>query len=321
MAKRDCAYGIVRTATATATGTPVIFPMNESSKITPTPKKYQRVNSITPDVAGMKGAGFDVTTEFSGAELSCREMAYFLALFFGGYSYDAGSETHTITPAQDSQYFYAVRDMESPVAGTDEAEAAIGCKVESLSIDQQSDAYAKVSMSAKACDFGSDVGFEPSLVLTEDDAPLSWESLQDGTFNIGIGTDTPAADDGRTGVKLDFTRVTNYGPVTLGNRQPTKLTQGERKIMIEAKRLFEGAQALAEYEALVASEKFGVVVTWSVGTHSLTVTIPNIEIMDAYTDETGASDDEVMATLSGTAYLADGANIAGVVAIGGATLW
>lgn len=319
--KRDCAFGIVRTASASATGTPIVFPMIESGKIGAEPKNYQRINSITPDICGIQGGGFDVTASFSGAECTTRDVLYLLALFMGGYSYNPTGTVHTITPATEGQYFFAARDLEQVLVTTDEAESAVGCKIETLTIDQQPNAYAKITMSAKGCDFGHAPGFEPSLSLAAIDAPLSWASLKTGGFQLGLNGGSMASETGRTGLKIEFSRVTNYGPITLAGNQPTRIVQGERKITVECTRLFEGAQATSEYAAFLAAQEFGIAATWMASTAICSITVPHIKISQHPVDEIGASDDPVMLTLAGTAYLSGADAIASINGVGGAALW
>lgn len=324
ISKRQGAFGIKYQAVpgTQATAPPTRYLLAESCNIKGEPVQSERINSVTAEALGIVNYGHDVTVDVGGAECSCAEMGYLLWLFMGSDAY--ATSVHTILPQFNSQYFTLYKDFGAVFATGKYAETGVGCRMDSLAIEQQAKEFAKVSFSGQALRKG-DNGTNrvtPAISLAANDAPLSWKAFQavDG-FKLGYNSLTRAEDAAITGVKLNFSRTINPGGVRRGSDQPTSIVESGREITVEWTRDFEGdAAAIAEYAAYLNGTDFiSVELKWTVGTNFVKIILPHVRITGDPMPEVGAGDDVQVMTLQAKAFQNASSNVCDITVTDGTT--
>ena len=274
--KREGAAAIAyQAAPGTAAAAPVFTIICDDIHVPGEPVTAERTNSISAECLGMTEYGKDVTFSVDGIEPNAELAGYLLWLFGGGYSRAVG--VHTISQEFNSKYFTLFKDQGAVFETGLQVLTGIGCRADSLVVDQQAKAFAKVSLSGLACDKGDyATPLEPAISLVADDAPMSWAALRAGDAKLGYSSLTRTTDDDITGIKTTLNRTHTYSGYTLGSDQPDGITEGAREVLVEYTRDFNGdAAALAEYAEYVSGTGFvSLEFKWLMGVNYVSVHSP-----------------------------------------------
>lgn len=305
LAKRQGAFGIAaQTDAATVSGTaPAHWLTCDSANIEFTPNVYERVNNITQNKIGIEQAGNDYAFSFSNAEVSIDQLGYLLWLFLGGESF--ATSTHTMDEQYDSKYFTVFKDHGAPFDGTNNVERLVGCRFDSLSIDQQRAGYAKISGSGFGLSLSPDnTAHNPSVSLGAADAPLSWASLQAGSFQLGFNGAAKAAVTAPTSLKIDFSREIDRHGADIDGNDPSEIVEGGRAASFELDMDF--IEGNTEVEALIAAAKSAhdveLQATWITGGNILVLGIPVGRITGTPAGEIGSGTETQSFNLSAEAF-------------------
>lgn len=314
--KREGAVGIAYQADPGTAATAAVFDVIcDDCNIPGDPIKYERVNNINAEHLGSQNGGLDVKFNMDGIEPNAALMGYLIWLFGGGYT--RPTTIHQLSQVFDSKYLTMFKDQGDGFGSSDEqVQIGVGGRIDSLTIDQQVKAFAKVGISGMMCDKDVDgTPLAPSVSLVAADAPLSWAALQAGDFKLGYDSLTTVTDDNITGLKLTMTRALSYGGVKLGGNQPDSIVQGARAIMLEYTRDFEGdTAAKAEYANYIAGTGFiSVSMKWLMDTSYVDITIPHLEITGDPMPSVGTGEEAQVVTVTGKAFLNASSNIMDVL--------
>ena len=310
LGKRLGAFGIGRqTAALTERAAPAHWLNCDSANIEFTPNVYERVNNIGANKIGIQQAGSDYKFSFSNAELSVDEVGYLLWLFMGG---SVATDTvptpdkYTITNQFDSEYFSVFKNHGGPFnSAGNNWERLVGCRFDSLTIEQGRAGYAKVS--------GSGVGLElnpltnaatPSVSLGDDDAPLSWAALQDGDFQLAWGAGSLTTVTAPTSVKLDFSREVSAQGASLAGNDYTEVVEGGRSLSFTIEMDFEEGDT--DVEEAIAAAKAGtdvkLALTWLTGVNKLVFLSSPSRITASPAGEIGTGTEAQMVTIEAEAF-------------------
>lgn len=298
--QRTGKFAIARTASASGTASPKFCVICDSANIEPEPVTYERVNNVTPDDIGVQAAGFRLPWSFSGAEMDPAQLGYLWWLALGGQT--IVTNEHVLTPADSLEYAEVFCDRNVDLGSSTPTETAVGAMINSLSLDIQKRAFAKVSAGGLACNFGSPAA---ALVASLPAYPLSWHALRAGDFQIGYNGAGLASDRTIMGLKIDYSReIGDEDNIGLDSDQPTSLTPHSRSLEFEVSRIFSGAQALAEYTAWKAQQEIAISAEMQVnsGTYRVQIDIPHARPIAPYAGAVGAGDDSIIGTLRCKAF-------------------
>lgn len=307
LAKRQGAFGIGYQsggATVVRTGGPAHWLTCDSANIEFTPNVYERVNSVTENKIGIQQAGSEYSFSFSNAEVSNEQLGYLLWLFSGNGTANSVSP-HTITGAFDSLYFTVYKLVGGVFDGTNNVERLVGCRFDSLSIEQGRAGYAKISGSGFGLSLSPESNaYTPTVSLGDDDAPLSWASLQAGDFQLGWDGGGLATVTAPTSVKLNFTREIERAGADVSSNNPSEIIEGGRALTIEIEMdLIEGdTDVEAAVSAAKNAENVQLYLNWVAGTTDIEITTGPCRITNSPSGEIGSGTETQMVTISAEVF-------------------
>jgi len=297
--------GLARTATASATATPAVYPIADDVDTPGTPVTYERTTSQQSDILHITRCGTDFNWLIDGMQGSCNDLGYLFWLALGGDSWL--TDTHTITPATDSQYFNLKIDRGVDLGTDDNTQECVGCRIGSFTFEQPVRDYAKLNASGLFVNLGTPSAdlSAPSISVGDDDEPPGWVHLQDGSshFKIGVGGASSAQDDGVQSWKLEYSREQVYSGIDVGSSQPDGINEGGRELTFEITREFiDDAASLGWYEAWRDGDAIELDIQYIMGTSELRFHIPQAEITSPCPGPVGSGAESIMATLTCKAY-------------------
>lgn len=312
LAKRQGSFGLgAQTASGTVRATaPAVWLNADSANIEFTPNVYERVNNIGANKIGIEQAGSDYAFSFSNAEVSVDELGYMLWLFMGSEAFTANidptPDEHVLSNVYDSKYFTVFKNFGGTFDATNNlVERLVGCRFDSLSIEQPRAGYAKVSGSGVGLKLEPETTvYSPSVSLGADDAPLSWAALQDGDFQLGWNGQALATVTAPTSVKIDLTREVAAQGANLNSNDFTEVVEGGRNCAFTVEMdLIEGD---TDCDAAVAAAKGGqdvqLSLDWTTGTHSFTFLTSLARITNSPSGEIGTSTDSQTLTVEAECF-------------------
>ena len=310
LARRQGSIGIgAQTAAQTVrAGAPAHWLNADTANIEFTPNTYERVNNIGANKIGIQQSGNDYSFSFSNAECSAEEVAYLIWLFSGSSSVNTAEtpDQQTISQTFDSKYFTIYKDHGGTFdVGNNRVERLVGCRFDSLTIEQPRAGYAKVSGSGLGLSLNPETtAYTPSVTLGADDAPLSWAALQSGDFQLKWDGGSFATVTAPTSVKLEFTREISAQGANLASNDYSEVVEGGRSLsfMVEMD-LIEGD---ADCEALIAAAKNAndveIKLDWTTGAQKLVFTSSPSRVVGSPGGEIGTSTDAQTLTLEAEAF-------------------
>lgn len=320
--KRGGSVGIAyESAPGTPETTPVYYIPSDDANIMTDPMTYERTNNLSAENIGMQQAGYDPSFSFSDSELPVEIIGYLLWLFFGAED-NSTPGTHVITPQFDSKYFTFFKDHGVLFDGTNRTERLVEARFDTLSIDQQAKSYAKIA--------GSGIGLStlpmvaalsPTVDLTTEGAPLSWNALRTGAFSLNWNGSGLSATTAIKSLKIDLNREVDRAGADLASDQGSEVVQGGRTVMFEMTLDLKdsGADLQAAYSAMKAGEPVGFQAIWVIGTSTLTIAAPEGIIEDNVPGSLGAGAEPQEWTISAKAYQIDGEEVFDAIALDGNT--
>lgn len=292
--------GLARTADAVSEANPQVYPLADTINAEGVPVSYERVTSQKPDIFHIEQSGYDWSVTVDGMQASCFDFGYLMWLALGGDSFL--TDTHTITPTDNSQYFNLKIDRGLTLDGNGPTQSIKGCRIGAISLEQPLRDYAKVSVSGLACAMNQTEGGTLSVTIPEgdDDQPLSWAALAhaSGFFKIGYNGAAATQDDDIQGWKFELTREQIYAGIDLGASQPEAINEGGRELTAEVTKEFIGAGAQNAYKAWKDTEKVELDVRYQVGANYYRIQIPQMEVVGAFGGEIGTGNESIMGVLS-----------------------
>lgn len=259
-------FGIGRTADAVSLATPAIYPRYESADAKGVPVTFEDNPVMSPDLYAIEAAGKNFTWEANNMRLPAHHLGYLLWLALGAESFAAG--THTLSPADASQYFNLKIGRGLDLGSSTPTENLVGCKIARLTIEQTARAYAVISAGGAACNRGAPGAvLTPTILTGAENAPLSWPALRAGFLKTSYAGGAFAQDNSVQGIKIEYTRDQDAeAGIDIESDQPDAINDGARTLMFEITREFTGAGALADYQAWRDNSLVGLDVKWVVGT-------------------------------------------------------
>lgn len=309
--KWEGAVGYVRVASATATdSSPDVWPVAESADAPGVPQVFRRNPTQTPDTYNINRAGENYSFTVEGMQGSCHDWLYTLACFSGDSGYGFSTPTHTINPADHSEYLNYLIDRALDLGTSTPTQHLSGVRIGQVTIEQPTREYAKMSLNGLACRMESSLvaPLTPVIPTGADDEPLSWASIANtggavGHFKIGYDTQTPSAEDNITSFKIELSRNQSYARYGFSSNQAGEINEGHRTVTCEIQKEFAGTDAKNAFLAWKNNQYVHLDVKWAVGAANyVRIVIPYMRIMDAFAKEIGASDDAIMGTLMCEAY-------------------
>jgi len=303
--KRKGKVGLAKAADASSTATVQVWPIYESANIEGVPNLSEQPNAQDRDVHNIQEHGFDFTWNIQGMAPSCFDFGYLLWLFLGSDTWD--TDHHDIRPAEAAQYLnLKVGRGVDLDTGAKVTQNLVGAKVQSLSLEQRVNDYAKLNVSGPGCDLGTpETVLSPSFLSGANNAPLSWAGLaatSGGGFKIGYNGGAVAQDNAIRGIKLDLTQELEGAGIELDTEQPTALNEGARTLTFEVEREFKSGGARDDYDAWVAGQDIGVEICWTIGSSVMQLIIEEARITDNVPGEVGQGAEHITSTLKCKAF-------------------
>ena len=287
LGQREGAFGISYESTP---GTPLTGPVyylpGEDGNIEMSPVTYERINNIGSEVIGAQQAGSDVAFSFSGLELSVEVVGYLVWLALGAED-NTTPGTHIITPQFDQPTFTIWKDFGGTVATavpSSRTLIATGCRLDSLSIMCERKSYAKISGSgiARGATLRTDT-LTPSLDLSANAAPLSWNALRAGAFGIGSGGGTTQFDAVKS-VGITIERELARAGANLDSDDPSDIVEGGRPVTLEIGYDLDdtSSQQQSLFNALYSGTYFEADGQFNIGSGSRTLdfSLPYLRVTD-----------------------------------------
>ena len=294
--ERDVVFAIALAANATdETPLPKFSLVCSDANIEAAPKGVKRINNQGRDNIGSLPAGFDVSGFANGAEVDAAQLGYLFNAFLGNQEIVA--DEHVLTPAAVPPYVKGFIDRGLDLGTSTPTQTAIGGMFEELSFELTSQQMLKIGFKFKACSIGTPVG---ALVGSKPDYPMSFISLRAGDFKIGYDGAAMASDRSIKDFKLNLKQgVDGEDGITIDSDQPTSLTPGERELTHELTRKFDGANALAEYNAWRLQKKIGISIELKMNsdTERVLIEVPVASVTGSYPPAAGTGTKALMATL------------------------
>lgn len=311
--------GLARTADAVSEASPQVYPLADTINAEGVPVSYERVTSQKPDIFHIEQSGFDWSWTIDGMQASPFDFGYLAWLALGADAF--ATATHTITPADDSQYFNLKIDRGLTLDGNGPTQSIKGCRIGSFSFEQSLRDYAKLAVSGLACDLVATEAAALSVTIPEgdDDQPLSWAGLVDasGFFKVGYNGGAVADDDDIQGWKMELTREQVYAGIDLGASQPDAINEGGRELTVELSKEFTGSTAQDAYKTWKDTAKVALDVRYQVGANYVRIEIPQLEVVGAFGGEIGTGNESIMGTLSLKATKKSGSDLMTITTIDG----
>lgn len=301
--------GIGRTADAVSVATPAIYPRYESAQLGGVPVVFKDNPVMSPDLYAIESAGKDFTWAINNMRLPAYHMGYFLWLALGSEAFGAG--THTLSPADDSQYFNFKLgrglDLDTVTGGEQPTQNGLGCKLGRLTIEQNARAYATITASGLLCHTGAPSAvLTPTILTGPENGPLSWPALRAGFLKTSYAGAAFAQDNSVQGFKIEYTREQDgTAGIDIESDQPDAIGEGARSLLFEITREFRGAGAQADYDAWMNSKLVGLDVKWLMGTspqYSCRLLITQGRPVDNQPGEVGMGAERIKGTLKLEAF-------------------
>jgi len=297
--------GLAIASDASTRVAPTVFPICDSGNIEGEPKTYEAKNSITPDVIAIEEAGHDFKWSVGGIEPTAKMFGWLWAVALGSDAF--ATDTHTITPDDDSKYLCPSIDKGVDLGSSTPTMSGLGGKVGSLSFEIADGGFATMEASGLLCDLDSTyyTALSPSIVSTKFRKPISWEWLKhaSASFAVGYAGGASSADKNITGLKVNYSRAQKGTGISANSEQPTGITEGMRELTFEITKEFD-ANATDAFDAWIGQTgSVAISMTLYADTdQQVSLVIPNATIAGSFGDEVGAGEDTITATLSCKAF-------------------
>lgn len=264
------------------------------------PHLLERSVAAQPDLVSAGRTGLDHSYSVDGMTGSCYDVGYLLALMMGDDSWAAQVHTITTNTTGDGEYFDLKVDRVNDLDTAKPTEDCIGCKIQSLTIEQAPREYAKIGFSGLFTKHGSE---EAALSITiptaADDQPLDYGGLSAAGAFVKLGTSPGGAVqmDEIESFKIDITREASYGGIQVSTEQPTAINEGGREIMVEIVKEFDVASA-AEWAWFETDVDLEFDVRWDIGLNHLQIHIPTLQMVGSPLGEIGPGSDSIKYTFT-----------------------
>lgn len=301
--KRSGSFGLAYESTpGTPESAPVYYLTCDSANIGVMPRTYERVNNIGSEIIGVQQSKYNASFDFSNAECSTEIMGYLLWLALGAED-NTTPGNHVITPQFEQQFMTAFKDVGGTFASSAQVQRLTMGKLQSLTINQEMDAYAKISGSGigtEASVLAS--GFTPSLDLSGGAAPLSWASLSD--VSIGWNGGATASADYIKKFSISIERELQPAAYKISTKLPSHISQGKRtvKISVTFDLLDSDANAAGAWAAILGAQNMEIAFSYSISSIVCGMTINQARITNSPSGEIGAGPEPQEWTLEATAF-------------------
>jgi hypothetical protein len=297
--------GIARAADASSVVAPKHYLPCSSAMIDDTPIVYETDSIVSPDTLLGIGDGHKHTFSVDGIECTVDQLGYLMWLALGAQT---GTTTVTLTPAAVQEYLCLQIDLglQIGLTGSDTTMIGVGGKIGTLRCEITKHGFAKVAISGQLCDLGTEGASLTAVVPTgADEAPLSWQSLKDGSVQLGFPS--LSADTQLTRVAFEISReLDDDSGVDLGSAQPAEINEGKRVVTWELDKQFRG-NAKTAYDAWKAQSTGGILITPTNGGNIIVIGSLATQVVGGFAKEVGASAESIMGTLQLRAHTNNGA--------------
>ena len=315
LGKRQGAFGIAfEDVPGTAEALRVYSIPADSANIESVPTIYERVNNIDENPIGIEQSGYEFTWSFSGAELSAEVVGYLLWLWCGDGTPDVATANHPLLPTYTSHHFTMFKDHGAHIQGTDEqTEVLAGCRIGTLSIDQQHKSYAKISATGMGRSRTMIATPQPGNIdYTANKAALGWAGMLNangGYFKLGWLEGSPGNIPGMTSFKLDLGREQARSGANIGTDDARYITEGGRTLTWEA--TLDLRENNTDLKTILANIAAGLrvrcQVDWETGADSLFLNIQTARITNNVKGELGTDAAPQIVTLQASGFVFDAA--------------
>jgi hypothetical protein len=301
--------GLARTADASSTASPQVYPIADDVDTPGAPVTYERTTSQQADILHITRCGTDYNWVIDGMQGSAFDIGYLFYLLLGTDTWAAGPATHTLTPATNSQYanLKVDRDVQIGTGGTDHTQECVGCRVGSFTFDQPMRDYAKINAGGLFCNLATPSASlsSPSISVGDDDEPPGWAHLQDGSafFKIEYDGGGLAQDDAVQSWKMEYSREQVYSGIDVGDSQPDGINEGGRELTFEITREFiDDSGSKDSYDAWENGKTVGIDIKYIMGANYVQITIPQAHVVGSFAQSVGTGAESIMATLMCKAF-------------------